>query len=406
MPLRVHCPNGCLIRLPNSRSGKVVRCSECKATLRLPEISESEAQSGKPIPMEAKLLAQPPEESETLSNEEAELSSDPSGSPNENTQQAPSEPAVSESPAAEFAVSESPELGLEKEPATSDSLATDKKEFQHSQDSLSKEFVQEKIVQKENALDLMTEIESLKSEPVREQPVIQVNLEAGSGSRTKNSSQNKSSTGEAKKSKSPSKSEKATGLKKKSRLAKKSKTVSLAADGINIELNSPGDSFSQRRKDFKTLARFYGVCVGLLGFFSLLPAIIMLARIQQGDMHAVTPRWIYLMMFVGALHLVYSVYLMQIADWSALWAVSILMLVASCLYGMFSAAIMLDSGFGLMAQFLQLTSSQIRTAGIGCLVGLLLSVLTSYLCGREALNWKRSEQKLFQIAMKRRQQSS
>ena len=57
MPLRVHCPNGCLIRLPNSRSGKVVRCSECKATLRLPQISDSEAQSGKPIPIEATLIA-------------------------------------------------------------------------------------------------------------------------------------------------------------------------------------------------------------------------------------------------------------------------------------------------------------------------------------------------------------
>ncbi len=56
MPLRVHCPSRCLLRLPTNRAGKVVRCPECKSVLRIPGVSESEQASGKPIPVEAQLV--------------------------------------------------------------------------------------------------------------------------------------------------------------------------------------------------------------------------------------------------------------------------------------------------------------------------------------------------------------
>ena len=53
MPLRVHCPSGCLIRMPSNRAGKVVRCPECKKVIRLGKASVTEIASGKPIPMQA-----------------------------------------------------------------------------------------------------------------------------------------------------------------------------------------------------------------------------------------------------------------------------------------------------------------------------------------------------------------
>ena len=56
MPIRVHCPSGCLIRMPTNRAGKVVRCPECKSTLQLRLISESEQRSGKPIPIYATIV--------------------------------------------------------------------------------------------------------------------------------------------------------------------------------------------------------------------------------------------------------------------------------------------------------------------------------------------------------------
>lgn len=56
MPLRVHCPSGCLIRVPANRAGKVVRCPECKKAIRLDKTTLTEVESGKPIPMKAVIV--------------------------------------------------------------------------------------------------------------------------------------------------------------------------------------------------------------------------------------------------------------------------------------------------------------------------------------------------------------
>ena len=56
MPLRVHCPSGCFIRMPANRAGKIVRCPECKRIIRLHSASKSEITSGKPIPMTATIV--------------------------------------------------------------------------------------------------------------------------------------------------------------------------------------------------------------------------------------------------------------------------------------------------------------------------------------------------------------
>ena len=59
MPLRVHCPSGCFIRMPSNRAGKIVRCPECKKTIRLGTVTKTEMLSGKPIPLSADPVTTP-----------------------------------------------------------------------------------------------------------------------------------------------------------------------------------------------------------------------------------------------------------------------------------------------------------------------------------------------------------
>ena len=51
MPLHVHCPEGCSLRVPEKCAGKIIRCPKCKTSIQLPEITEIEnlPQSDGPI---------------------------------------------------------------------------------------------------------------------------------------------------------------------------------------------------------------------------------------------------------------------------------------------------------------------------------------------------------------------
>ena len=43
MPLKVKCPNGCVIRMPRNRAGKKVRCPGCKSALKIPRLPRDAA---------------------------------------------------------------------------------------------------------------------------------------------------------------------------------------------------------------------------------------------------------------------------------------------------------------------------------------------------------------------------
>ena len=56
MPLLVRCPNGCSIRVPASRAGRVVRCGQCKSAIRIAKVDTSTAGPNDWIRCEAKAV--------------------------------------------------------------------------------------------------------------------------------------------------------------------------------------------------------------------------------------------------------------------------------------------------------------------------------------------------------------
>ena len=54
MPLLVHCPNKCQIRLPSNRMGKVVRCLDCQTPIIIPELDSPLLRTGNWVECRAK----------------------------------------------------------------------------------------------------------------------------------------------------------------------------------------------------------------------------------------------------------------------------------------------------------------------------------------------------------------
>jgi hypothetical protein len=104
------------------------------------------------------------------------------------------------------------------------------------------------------------------------------------------------------------------------------------------------------------------------------------------------PRWTYLQIFVASLHVIYAIFVFQVADWSALKAVSAALLVVAAIFGFVSVNLTLAGGNSTVAVFLGLPPAMIRNAMIWCVAMLLLAIVSSYLSGREALNWQRVDQ--------------
>ena len=54
MPLLVHCPNRCQIRVPSNRMGKVIRCVDCQTPIMIPEVESPLLRTGNWVECRAK----------------------------------------------------------------------------------------------------------------------------------------------------------------------------------------------------------------------------------------------------------------------------------------------------------------------------------------------------------------
>ena len=166
---------------------------------------------------------------------------------------------------------------------------------------------------------------------------------------------------------------------------------------IQIEMEGGDENHETYEKDRRFLSKFFGFCFVVLGITIAAPAIYACILWQQNGAVDLIPRWVYLLIFVGSLHLVYSIFLFQLPDWSSLWAVAVVLLSLSSIYAIFCAAIWLGDGESVVIRFLQLPTVVQNQGAIWCALMVTLSCLVSYLCGREAINWHRTQRWLTEV---------
>jgi hypothetical protein len=145
------------------------------------------------------------------------------------------------------------------------------------------------------------------------------------------------------------------------------------------------------------LIRFFGFCLIGVALFNSIPAIYQWSLWSEEMAFRPLPRWTYLQIFIAGLHVVYAIYLLQIAHWTSMKAVAIVLLAVAIVFGVVSTGLVVGGGNGVIARFLNLPQIGIRNACLWCLAMLFLATLTSYVIGREARNWQRVDELLRSI---------
>ncbi len=149
--------------------------------------------------------------------------------------------------------------------------------------------------------------------------------------------------------------------------------------------------------DRKLLARFFALCLCFVAIVNMTPALYQWYQWTQLAETMALPRWIYIQVFVGAIHLVYAVFLFQINDWSAMRAVSVAMLFVAFIFGFISTGLLVGGGEGNLTGFLGIPYMLNRQACIWCVAMLCLATLMSYWGGKESTNWQRTDDLLKNI---------
>ena len=155
--------------------------------------------------------------------------------------------------------------------------------------------------------------------------------------------------------------------------------------------------FKKSHDDRVVLARSLAGCLVCIAIINVIPATVCWYQWSEAELQNALPRWVYLQVFAALLHVVYAVFLVQVADWASLRAVSWAMLAVAMTFGLLSTGLIVGDGAGFVPQFLDLQGTLVQRAGFWCVAMLCVATLASYLGGRESARWQRAETLLFSM---------
>ena len=174
------------------------------------------------------------------------------------------------------------------------------------------------------------------------------------------------------------------------------------AGEVQIDSRSTRDQISGRanrsRRDRILLSKIAAVFIIVVGLINLVPGIYHWYLWAQEPLASELPRWIYMLIFLAVIHLLYAVFVLQVPDWSALRAVSVVMLLVAAVCGFISVGIVLGGASSPTVRFLGIHYSMLNSAIIWCVAMLLLAIVTSYMTAKESYNWQRIDQILQSVS--------
>ena len=399
MPLLVHCPHGCQIRVPVSRAGRVVRCPECKTAIRIAQLDVSALTGKELIPCTAKLAKKKSAEEHSTDNAETLT---PKPEVTETTSQLQSRlvlPDEIDAARRESSKTHDPPMGRRIEPTPDDTQPGVPEEELHGLDPEIQKVVKAPLrvppvlnsrpwrkVQPLRTVEPDGSLKPLDLEIATDQPPVTDVPPVKSSDRAAINPAASLPTGSTPLPQTP--------------VVSSPPVINLAitdsADEIVMDRKSWQHRLRDANADRTVLARILAFFLLLVAIVNIVPAAYHWQSWSQLDDTVAMPRWIYLQVFVGAMYLIYAAFLAQIPDWSALRSVSVALLVVAFGFGVISTGLLIG-GQGTMAGLLGIPFALVRQAGIWCVAMLCLATVMSFWAGKESSNWRRAEQMLREI---------
>lgn len=144
----------------------------------------------------------------------------------------------------------------------------------------------------------------------------------------------------------------------------------------------------------KILAKLFAAVLCFMAIVNMVPALYHWHHWSQVAESMPLSRWIYIQFFVGAVHLICAIFLLRSPTWSAMRAVSIMMLAMAFVFGFVSTGLLTGGGEGNLIGFLEIPDALYRHACIWCVAMLCLTTLMSYWGGKESTRWERVDRLL------------
>lgn len=126
----------------------------------------------------------------------------------------------------------------------------------------------------------------------------------------------------------------------------------------------------------------------LASLFSLVPAVMDIAEHFRTIDSPGVSRWVFLLLLAAIVQIAYTVYLVQMPDWSTVWVVSLVTLALAMVYAMLVGVLMLSGPQSEFVQLLGLEDQRSGNRAVGwCAIMLSLSCLLAYAAGQVSVRW-------------------
>lgn len=142
--------------------------------------------------------------------------------------------------------------------------------------------------------------------------------------------------------------------------------------------------------DTRVRAVYLSIALFLIGIGTLFPVCQFVLESNNLD-ELVLPNWANWLVVIGSLHIVYSFYIFQLADWTSARIVTLYLLCSTAVFAVVLSALILSEPTGLVPTYFSIPASLNQKAILWVLTMLSTTALLGYMAGKMASGWKRKE---------------